>query len=207
MPKIFFKKTVRFKKLHRPITQTTTVKGGEHVDKKALIEQWFLRYGDEIYKFLVYYTGTADVEDLVQEVFIKALQALDLFEGRAQPKTWLLSIARNTAIDHRRKQRLRKWLPDSWLQDVRDERKTPEEWLDLHEEQHELYRSLQQLKPAFREVLILRGIKELSARETADILQWSESKVNVTYHRALKAMKGIWQFREKGGFGDAVKAR
>jgi len=77
------------------------------MDKNDLIEQWFLRYGDDIYKFLVYYTGNRDVEDLVQDVFLKALGSVGSFEVRSQPKTWLLTIARHTAIDHARKQRLR----------------------------------------------------------------------------------------------------
>ncbi|USG65224.1 RNA polymerase sigma factor [Brevibacillus ruminantium] len=177
------------------------------MNKNELIEQWFLRYGDEIYKFLVYYMGTADVEDLLQDVFIKALQALDHFEGRSLPKTWLLSIARNSAVDYQRKQRLRKWLPDSFLSDVRDHRRTPEEWLNLHEEKRELYQTLQHLKPAHREVLILRGIKELSPKETAEILQWSENKVHVTYHRAIKALKDRWGQQGQEGIGDAVKLR
>jgi RNA polymerase sigma-70 factor (ECF subfamily) len=36
-----------------------------------------------------------------------------------------------------------------------------------------------------------RGIKELSLKETADSLQWTENKVKITYHRALKELKVI----------------
>lgn len=174
------------------------------MDKNDLIEQWFLRYGDDIYKFLVYYTGSRDVDDLVQDVFLKALGAVQSFEGRSQPKTWLLTIARHTAIDHARKQRLRKWLPDMWLFRLQSEEKTPEEQLDLQEEHQALYRAIRQVKPAYREVLILRGIKGLSAKETAQILHWSENKVNVTLHRAMKAVKDKLDLEGKELIGNAI---
>ncbi|RNB54864.1 RNA polymerase sigma factor [Brevibacillus gelatini] len=174
------------------------------MDKNSIIEQWFLRYSDDIYKFLVYYTGNKDVEDLVQDVFLKALRSLETFESRSQPKTWLLTIARHTAIDFARKQRFRNWLPDKWLAGVQSEEKTPEEILHLHAEQQALYHALRQMKPAYREVLILRGIKGLSSRETAEILEWSESKVNVTLHRAMKAVKEQLMQERKGMVGDAI---
>lgn len=159
------------------------------MDKNEMIEQWFLRYSDDIYKFLVYYTGNKDVDDLVQDVFLKALRSLDSFEGRSQPKTWLLTIARHTAIDYARKQRFRNWLPDKWLTSLKSEERTPEEILNLQEEQQALYQAIQHVKPAYREVLILRGIKGLSSKEAAEIMDWSENKVNVTLHRAMKAVR------------------
>ncbi|MFD2370920.1 RNA polymerase sigma factor [Brevibacillus sp. GCM10020057] len=174
------------------------------MDKNDLIEQWFLRYGDDIYKFLVYYTGSRDVEDLVQDVFLKALGSVASFAGRAQPKTWLLTIARNTAVDHARKQRLRRWLPDMWLSHLTSEEKSPEELMDMQEEQQALYRAIRQIKPAYREVLILRGIKGLSAKETAQILGWSESKVNVTLHRAMKAVKDRLELEGKELIGNVI---
>jgi RNA polymerase sigma-70 factor (ECF subfamily) len=182
----------------------TAAKVAEKVDRKEQIEQWFLRYSHDIYKFLVYYTGNRDVEDLVQEVFIKAIKALGTFEGRAQPKTWLLAIARNTAIDYERKKRFRSWLPESLLRNVKTEERTPEEMLDLNEEKKELYEALQQLKQSYREVLILRGIKGLSPIEAAMVLNWSESKVNVTFHRALKALQSSLARQVKEMVGDVV---
>ncbi|MED1725403.1 RNA polymerase sigma factor [Brevibacillus parabrevis] len=174
------------------------------MDKNSIIEQWFLRYSDDIYKFLVYYTGNKDVEDLVQDVFLKALRSLESFEGRSQPKTWLLTIARHTAIDFARKNRLRNWLPDKWLAGVQSEEKTPEEILHLHAEQQALYQAVRKMKSAYREVLILRGIKGLSPKETAEILDWSENKVNVTMHRAMKAVKEHLMQDRKEMVGDAI---
>ncbi|WP_232699088.1 RNA polymerase sigma factor [Brevibacillus daliensis] len=159
------------------------------MSRRENIEEWFMRYSDDIYKFLVYYTGQRDVEDLVQDVFIKAIKSYDNFQGRSQPKTWLLTIARNTAIDHSRKKRLLNWLPDNWLLHVRETGPTPEEIIGENEEKRLVYQAVSQLKPAYREVIILRSIKGLSLTETASILGWSESKVSTTMHRAIKALQ------------------
>ncbi len=75
------------------------------MDDKARIEQWFTTYGSDIHHFLVYYTGRSQAEDLVQEVFVKALKGSRKYQGRANPKTWLISIARRVAIDEYRKRR------------------------------------------------------------------------------------------------------
>ncbi|WP_430787096.1 RNA polymerase sigma factor [Virgibacillus flavescens] len=69
------------------------------------IALWFKQYHDDILNFLVYYTGKVDVDDLVQEVFIKAVRNVNTFKGNSEPKTWLISIARNVAIDEMRKRK------------------------------------------------------------------------------------------------------
>ncbi|WJQ82584.1 RNA polymerase sigma factor [Brevibacillus brevis] len=154
----------------------------------ARIEQWFLTYSQDVYRFLVYYTGRADIDDLVQETFIRALKSMQGTEVE-NPKTWLFAIARNVAIDERRKAKLISWLPDIFLQHLVSQDKTPEESLMLSENKRLLYEMINQLKSSYRDVLILRGIKGLSSKETAEVLGWTEAKVNLTLHRAMKAIQ------------------
>ncbi|MEK3990370.1 sigma factor-like helix-turn-helix DNA-binding protein [Robertmurraya sp. FSL R5-0851] len=61
--------------------------------------------------------------------------------------------------------------------------------LQENENNRLLYQAIQSLKANYRDVIILRGIKELSVSETASILHWNENKVRITYHRALKALQ------------------
>ncbi|NRS49647.1 RNA polymerase sigma factor [Brevibacillus sp. HB2.2] len=154
----------------------------------ARIEQWFLTYSQDVYRFLVYYTGRTDIDDLVQETFIRALKAMQGTEVE-NPKTWLFAIARNVAIDERRKAKLISWLPDIFLQHLVSHDKTPEESLILSEDKRLLYEMINQLKSSYRDVLILRGIKGLSSKEAAEVLGWTEAKVNLTLHRAIKAIQ------------------
>ncbi|MCM3389510.1 RNA polymerase sigma factor [Ureibacillus chungkukjangi] len=123
---------------------------------------------------MVYYTGTTDVEDLVQEVFIKAGRGLNSYKNLASPKTWLFTIARNIAIDEARKKES-KINKNSTAFDERFWKQqttaNSEHILLKREEQREFYLSISKLKKKFREVLILRGIQGLSVRETAQILK------------------------------------
>ncbi|SHM53878.1 RNA polymerase sigma factor [Gracilibacillus kekensis] len=155
---------------------------------EELITDWFDAYADDVYRFLIYYTSTSDVEDLVQEVFIKAIDRYDSFKGDASPKTWLISIARNLAIDEARKNKRKDWrkLIKSYESKVDI---SPEDKHLISERKLELHQAISKLKQDYRDVVILRGIEELSVMETATILKWSDSKVRVTFHRALKALK------------------
>lgn len=154
----------------------------------ARIEQWFLAYSQDVYRFLVYYTGRKDIDDFVQETFIRALKAVQ-HTRVDNPKTWLFAIARNVVIDEKRRAKIISWLPDILLQHHVSREKTPEESLELSENKRLLYDTINQLRQSYREVLILRGIKGLSSKETAEVLGWSEAKVNLTMHRAMKAVQ------------------
>ncbi|WP_058309088.1 RNA polymerase sigma factor [Gracilibacillus massiliensis] len=138
---------------------------------------------------LLYYVGSGDIEDLVQEVFIRAIKGLNSYREDSSPKTWLLSIARNVGIDEirKRKRELIKNKIAITNHEPRDE-KTPEEILYLEENKLHLYQVILSLKTNYREVIILRAIKEISVSETAGILNCSENKVRITYHRALKKL-------------------
>ncbi|MEC1523334.1 RNA polymerase sigma factor [Neobacillus niacini] len=154
------------------------------------ISEWYYLYNKDIYNFLVYYIGSSDVEDLVQEVFIRAIKGFDAFQNKSSPKTWLLSIARNVGIDEMRKRKRLRMKQMNWFrQDERSDKETPEKMLQLNENNQLLYLAIQSLKTNYRDVIILRGIKELSVSETSSILNWNENKVRTTYHRALKSLQ------------------
>ncbi|MBO0960300.1 RNA polymerase sigma factor [Neobacillus sp. MM2021_6] len=153
------------------------------------IETWFIQYEKDITNYLVYYTGTTDVEDLVQETFLRAFRSFSSFKNESNPKTWLISIARNTAIDFYRKksmwQRLKERLDHE--SPKQHERQTEEKFIRKIE-YAQLYHAINELKPNYRDVVLLRGIAELSSQEVGQVLGWSENKVNVTFFRAVKKL-------------------
>ncbi|MRG86765.1 RNA polymerase sigma factor [Salinibacillus xinjiangensis] len=169
------------------------------MSKSDIVSEWFHQYSHDVYDFLVYYTGNRDVEDLVQEVFIKAIKGLKTFKQQSSPKTWLFSIARNVAIDDARKRNRKKLVLTSELDDMLkvDQDQMPENLIDLNEKRKELYIAIHSLKPNYRDAVVLRGLKELSVAETAAVLDWKEEKVRTTYYRALKALR-----KKRGGVED-----
>lgn len=171
---------------------------------RQTISDWFYLYSDDVYRFLIYRLGTHDVEDLVQETFIKAINGLDSFNENAHPKTWLFSIARHLAIDEIRKRKRKKW-KDFVPFDSKHEgetRRTPESELILNSECEIIHKAINEMKPKYRDVFILRSIQELTIKETASVLHWSEPKVLSTYHRARKALQ-----KKLGGVIDGLQVR
>ncbi|MUV36684.1 ECF RNA polymerase sigma-E factor [Lentibacillus sp. JNUCC-1] len=176
------------------------------MDYQQTLSEWFELYSDDVYHFLVYYAGSRDVEDLVQEVFIKAGRGMSNFKNESSPKTWLFTIARRVAIDESRKKK-RRGLDEAVEYDdgrAAAERRTPEEQLLSDETKQALYEAINRLKTSYRDVVMMRAINECSIAESAAILGWKESKVKTTYHRAIKALQK--QMSEKGDGQDAKTA-
>ncbi|NHM33130.1 RNA polymerase sigma factor [Neobacillus terrae] len=168
------------------------------------IEQWFYKYEKDITNYLVYYTGSRDVEDMVQETFLRAFKGFNHFRHNSNHKTWLISIARNTAADSFRKKGILQKIKTRLLEqpEMRIQPRTEDSIL-WKNDLAELYKSINQLKPNYRDVVLLRGIAELSSEETAEVLGWTANKVNVTFFRACKKLnenlKGSEEFGQSIG--------
>lgn len=161
----------------------------------------FLRYADEVSKFLVYWTRCRDVDDLLQETFIKALQAMRKMDPMANPRPWLMTIARNTAIDWQRKQRRQPRLDPAALTDLEAPVGSPEAHVEARELQRHLLEVLagEKMRRGYREVVICRAVMDMSVCDVAQVLGWTENRVNVTYHRALRAVRTALE-QEYGGW-------
>lgn len=156
--------------------------------KIDVITEWYHLYGDSVFKYICMMTRDyQQAQDLTQETFIKAYEKFDSFK-HLNAKGWLYSIAHNVTIDFLRKRRPLS-IFEKLLMNKEDSAPLPEEQLEMKEEIRELYRALANLKESYREVVILRKIKEFSVEETSYILNWSEAKVRTTMHRAMKQLE------------------
>ncbi|WP_409291770.1 RNA polymerase sigma factor [Peribacillus sp. SCS-37] len=157
---------------------------------QMLIEDIYEKHFDDVYHYLLYFTNSrAESEDLAQETFIKVMEHYPSFRGNSSLKTWILAIARRTAIDSYRKKKLVSLVPGLPASLQKSPDYIPEEYTDHSSDWMILQKALGRLKPNYRNVVILRGLKEYSVRDTASILGWKESKVKVDYHRALKQLQ------------------
>jgi RNA polymerase sigma-70 factor, ECF subfamily len=166
----------------------------------------YTKYHHDVFQFLFYMVKNREqTEDLVQEVYIRVFKSYHRFEGKSSEKTWLFSIARNVAIDHFRKQkgwkqRILETIDGTTIQ-VKDDYPIPEEIAMQKEELQLMYRCLDRCTIDQRMVLVMRYLQDLSIAETANVLNWTESKVKTTQHRALKALKKYMvDLAEKEGF-------
>ncbi len=145
----------------------------------------------DVYRFLICFSGNQhDAEDITQEVFIRVLNNLSNFNSSSSNlKTWIFSIAKHTAVDHYRKKKFVSIFKDGFFKQIASTDKDPNELMEQNQMKKRVHEAISKLKPNYRTVVILRGINEFSIKETSEILQCSESKVKVDYHRALKELK------------------
>lgn len=154
------------------------------------ISKIYSKYYLDVYRFLVCFSGNQnDAEDLTQEVFIRVLNNLSTFNNENNLKTWIFSIAKHVAVDHYRKKRFSSIFSEGFFKQIESPSKGPNDLVEQNEMKMIVHEAISKLKPKYRAVVILRGINELSVKETSEILNCSESKVKVDFHRAIKDLK------------------
>ncbi|MHA6259608.1 RNA polymerase sigma factor SigX [Sporosarcina sp. CAU 1771] len=171
----------------------------------SVFHRLYEQYHQDVFKFLIYLTRNRDhAEDLSHEVYVRVLKAYAGFEGKSSEKTWLFSIAKNVAIDHFRKNAVRrKHLFDKFDWEKSELVSTgilPEEMLLMSEEMQALLKELDQCTGDQKMVIVMRYFQDLSIAETAEVLGWTEGKVKTTQHRAIKSLqKKMNVLPEEGG--------
>jgi RNA polymerase sigma-70 factor (ECF subfamily) len=135
-----------------------------------------------------------DAEDISQEALFKAFKNLAQFRGECKFSTWIIQITLNEARHRiRKKQRAGENSMDSSFEneegdyvpiDLADWREIPSEALQRKELRNALHQSISNLKPLYRDVLVLRDIQHLSVAETSGLLKISEASVKTRLLRA-----------------------
>ena len=134
-----------------------------------------------------------DAEDAVQTAFLDAFRNLKHFHGRSRFSSWLTRIAMNAAFMRLRAIRRKMEISiDDSAEDsdarprvqIVGTRLNPEQEYLSNEARVLLAKGLEKLKPRYVEVLHLRNVQELSAKETARILDLPVGTVKARLHRA-----------------------
>lgn len=126
-----------------------------------------------------------DVDELAQEVFIKAWKSFGQFNNQSNVKTWIYRITVNTALDHLRKQKLKGLL--SLASNAQVEPTT----LGSNLEMAQLIQvGLQRLSNKHRVVFILYYFEELTIDEISKALKLSAGTIKSRLHHARKVFTG-----------------
>jgi RNA polymerase sigma-70 factor (ECF subfamily) len=166
------------------------LRNGDRAEFARLVEI----YSGQIYRLAMkMLQNPQDAEDVLQDSFIKAYKALPSFEGRSSISTWLYRIATNEALMFLRKKKLVQVSVDESIEDEQGAERPrqivdwcciPEDELMSTEGRAHLNRSIEELPETLRVVFLLRDIEGLSTRETAEVLDLSESAVKTRLSRA-----------------------
>lgn len=134
-----------------------------------------------------------DIEDLVQDVFIKSYEHIQSFDAKMRFSPWIYRIAHNTFVNElRRKSRYGLGLfdADAILPLVPGKETADAEALSS-EVRAEIEKHLAMLAPKYREVIVLHYFEELSYQEISDILTVPVNTVGVRMTRARAQLKKV----------------
>lgn len=135
-----------------------------------------------------------EAHDLAQDAVLRFFAALDRFHTDRPIKPWLLTITRNLIRDQARRRRTRHVEAlslDDMVVEPSDPVPGPESITSLHEMQKVLWRSLQQLSLADREIITLREYLNVSYEEIAETLGIPRGTVMSRLHRARRRLGTI----------------
>lgn len=139
-------------------------------------------YFDLVYRYALALTRDVHAaEELTQETFFKAMQALDSYRGESSLRTWLCSIAKNAFLSEKRRKQPQ---PLDELPECADEADGPESLTLQKEDSLRIHRALHALPEPYKEVFSLRVFGQLSFKEIAELFGKTENWACVVYHRA-----------------------
>lgn len=167
---------------------------------KGAYEILLRRYNQRLYRALrAYLHDEADVQDAMQETYLKAYQKLHQYKGDAAFSTWLVRIGINEALQHlrRAKKRSGRMPPHpegDRLLHLPDTRMDPEHTAIHSETRRIVERAIDRLPEAYRAVYLLREVEGLPSTEVAACLGITEGNVKVRLHRAKALLKEtVWE--------------
>ena len=177
---------------------------------QAAFSELVTHYERKIYRLAKNITrNDEDAEDVLQDAFLKAYTHLDNFKGDSKFYTWIVRIAVNEALMRLRKRKTDRTVPLDEPVELGEETVAREiaVWEDNPEQRYSreewriiLDAAVDDLKPDFRTVFVLRDIEELSTEETAETLGISVPAVKSRLLRARLALRETLtrQFKRKG---------
>ncbi|MBF0515799.1 MAG: RNA polymerase sigma factor [Nitrospirae bacterium] len=155
-------------------------------DKEAFNEL-VRRYKRKVFKIAARFTRDQfEMDDICQDVFIKAFRMLAKYRADAPFEHWLSKIAINCCYDAIRKQKTK--ANDIPLEDVSEFSAPPA--YNKEKSYRELYSALDRLSPKDKMIIVLLELEEKSVREVAQLTGWSQTNVKV------RAFRARWKLRK-----------
>jgi RNA polymerase sigma-70 factor (ECF subfamily) len=170
------------------------------------------RYQKRIYRLAVHLLrDAAEAEDVTQDTFVRAYAALDRFDGRSEPFTWMYRIAVNLSLNRIRSRKSRRHSAtlddpriEGLLLETRSSVGDPAGQSADRELAIALCEGLDELSDTLRTTLVLVTVDGLSHSEAAQVLGCPEGTVAWRVHEARKRLRVFLRSR---GFDDAGEAR
>lgn len=126
-----------------------------------------------------------DADDVLQNTFLKAWTKLDSYQAEASMSTWLFRIATNEALQHYRKNKLRRWFSLGSMSETKATNDTSQETSEI------LENALETLSKQQRMIFGMKYFNAMKYSEIAAITDLAEGTLKATYHQAVKKIKNF----------------
>jgi RNA polymerase sigma-70 factor (ECF subfamily) len=156
---------------------TPLVEAARDGDQQAF-GQLYKLYGPMVHGILLARVPWAEVDDLVQDVFLLAFRRLSSLRDAAAFGAWLAMITRNRAMDFYRRSRETTELTEDVARV--DNKET---------EAREVLALIRRLPEAYRETLVLRLVEGMTGPEIAERTNLTPASVRVNLHRGMKLLR------------------
>ncbi|MFC1568908.1 sigma-70 family RNA polymerase sigma factor [bacterium] len=171
---------------------------GDENAYEALLKRYERGIYNMIYQMV---KNREETEDLVQETFIKAFNALESYNNQFAFSTWLYKIAFNNCIDSIRKRKLKTYPLDKPIQtkegqvqqEIRDDSSSPEKEMLFAEKRKQVNEAIGCLPAKYKKVIILRHQEERSYEEISEIMKIPLGTVKARIFRAREMLKRCLQ--------------
>jgi len=145
---------------------------------RAAFGRVFEQFAPMVHGILLARLPSQDADDLLQEVFLLALERLDTLRSAPAVGGWLAMIARNRAVDfHRTRPTLVALPPNLSIADPR------------RSEAAEVLAMIRTLPEAYREPLVLRLVEGMTGPEIAEQVGLTPASVRVNLHRGMQLLR------------------
>lgn len=152
------------------------------------IDKIYQLYFKDVFLYLRSFVASEDIaEEITQETFVKALKAIDTFDGSKDIRAWLFTIAKNTYFTYCKRKKV--FVSEELSDDITDPKSVFTEHIIDEESAFLIHQFLHQMKEPYKEVFSLRVFGELSFEKIALLFGKSSSWARVVFYRAKEQIK------------------
>ncbi len=158
----------------------------------------YVLHVDRVYRHIYYRVGNeTDAEDLTQQVFLKAWQAIHRYKRTKTPFiAWLMTISHNLIVDFFRTRKDLARLDAELVADT--PASSPEYTVETSLQKERVHKAILQLNDDEQQVIMLRLVEGFEFAEIASLLGKKEGNIRVILHRALVKLRKILENEERG---------
>jgi len=155
---------------------------------RAALGALYDRFRGDVHRFAARLLSSADVEDVVQSVFVEAHRSARRFRGDSTVKTWLFGIASNLIRTHVRGESRRRTATSALETQPRAPARSATDAITDEQRRRWVAAAVEALTPALKEIYVLCVLEELPGKEAAQVLGIREASV---YRRLTDARETL----------------